>query len=121
MPAAPTGFAKAKAEAGHPKPETRSYGPPGEGNKIMENNQRGRGRPPGSLNKVNAELKALAQEYTGEALAVLVGILRDGSDTNKLVAVREILDRGHGKPTQSTDVTSLGERVGRLIYPGLDD
>ena len=62
--------------------------------------QQGKGRPKGSPNKVSLGLKALAREYTQEAVAKLVEILR-GSDnpTAVISAANSLLDRGYGKPS----------------------
>lgn len=63
------------------------------------------GRQKGTLNKATADVKLAAQAYTEEAIGVLAKIMRDSdSDAAKVAAVREILDRAHGKPKQSMDV-----------------
>ncbi len=66
----------------------------------------GAGRKIGSINKINSELREAARQHTQAALAALVDIM---SDENAPAAARvnaasAILDRGHGKPTQSVDV-----------------
>lgn len=75
----------------------------------MKNNQtksnrggkrEGAGRKAGVPNKVGADLRELAQQYTEEALEALVGVLREGGDAAKVAASRELLDRGHGKASQ---------------------
>ena len=71
------------------------------------------GRKPGVPNKVTRDIKALAQQYTAEAikgLAALAGLLGEGngkaeSEQARVAAVKELLDRGHGKAMQSMDVT----------------
>lgn len=65
--------------------------------------RKGAGRPPGALNKITKEVRELAQEYTGEAIEVIVKIMRDPEHSGQLAAARELLDRGHGKPTQPVD------------------
>lgn len=81
----------------------------------------------GSPNKATADIKALAQQYTGEAiraLARLAGLVDDGagkadSDQARISALKELLDRGHGKAAQSVEVsgemtfTDLADRVSR--------
>lgn len=60
----------------------------------------GAGRPAGVVNKATESIKALAREYTAEALEALVGVLRDSeSDTARVSAANAILDRGYGKPS----------------------
>ena len=67
---------------------------------------------PGGRPKLNTEakkaaydLKALAKEYTSEALAKIVAIMRsDAVPANTvLTAAIHVLDRGHGKPRETVD------------------
>lgn len=65
----------------------------------------GAGRPRGSLNKATADIRAAAQVYTDEALSQLATIMRGSdSDAARVAAIKELLDRGHGKPKQAIDV-----------------
>lgn len=66
---------------------------------------RGRGRPKGSPNKITADIKAAAQQYTDDALQTLAQIMKAGeSEAARVAAANSILDRGYGKPKQSLDV-----------------
>lgn len=79
------------------------------------------GRPKGAVNKVTAELKALAQVYTPEAVDALVAILRDGKNEQaRIAAARELLDRAHGKPAQMVqhDGVAMRALVVDLLQPG---
>ena len=58
-----------------------------------------KGRP-----KEYTELKALCREYTTEAVAALVEVLRTGQAREKVLAANALLDRGYGKPEQSVDL-----------------
>jgi hypothetical protein len=59
------------------------------------------GRQKGSLNKATADIKALARNYTEEAMAALIGIIRESeSDAAKVSAIKEVFDRGYGKAKQ---------------------
>lgn len=63
------------------------------------------GRAKGTPNKATADIKALAQEYTGEAMLALVDVFRNSeSDSAKVAAIKELFDRGFGKPKQSMDL-----------------
>ena len=63
------------------------------------------GRQPGSLNKVTADLKKLAVVHTEEALTTIVKLMKSGeSDTVRLSAAKELLDRAHGKAAQAVKV-----------------
>ena len=66
----------------------------------------GAGRKPGVQNKVTRELKGAAQVYTAEALEVLIKIARSGkSESARVAAAIAVLDRGHGRPKQQTELT----------------
>lgn len=59
------------------------------------------GRQKGSLNKATAEIKKIAGKYTREAVEILASIARKSdSDAARVAAVKELLDRGHGKASQ---------------------
>ena len=60
------------------------------------------GRRRGTPNKATAEIRGAAQQYTKEALEVLVQVARNGqSDAARVSAACALLDRGHGRPTQA--------------------
>ena len=71
--------------------------------RSLANLRRGGGRPKGVPNKVTAAVKALAQEHTAESVNFLVATMRDAKAPHavRMAAVREILDRGHGRPAQA--------------------
>ena len=72
------------------------------------------GRGKGTPNKATAEIREHAQQYTIEALEGLAQIARTSdSDAAKVAAWKAILDRGHGRPAQSHDVSG---QVGSPIY-----
>ncbi|MCY1285671.1 hypothetical protein D9M69_491140 [compost metagenome] len=60
------------------------------------------GRRKGTPNKATVDVKALAQQYSEEAVKSLVEIMRDGDAPHaaRVAAAKDILDRGHGKATQ---------------------
>lgn len=63
------------------------------------------GRQKGTPNKATADVKEAAQAYTTEAIEALAVIMRQSeSDAAKVAAIKEILDRGHGKAKQAVDV-----------------
>lgn len=67
---------------------------------------RGRGRPKGSLNKATAAVKEAAQAFTNDALSTLAEIMRSPEHpaAARVSAANALLDRGHGKPTQSVEM-----------------
>lgn len=67
----------------------------------------GAGRPAGSVNKATADIRDAAQEYTTDALQVLVGVMNSAEQpaAARVAAANAILDRGHGKPKQSVEAS----------------
>ena len=62
-------------------------------------------------NKATRDIKALAQVYTAKAieeLAKLAGMVegepKADSEQARIAALKELLDRGHGKATQAVDL-----------------
>lgn len=68
--------------------------------------RKGAGRKPGSLNKVTADIKAIAQPYGKDAVAVLFKIMNDdlAPHAARVSAADKLLDRGYGKARQSIDL-----------------
>lgn len=66
----------------------------------------GAGRPKGALNKATACVREAAQAFTTDALSVLAEIMREPEHpaAARVSAAQALLDRGHGKPTQSVDM-----------------
>jgi hypothetical protein len=59
----------------------------------------GSGRKRGVLNKCNAELRMLAQEYTEQAIETLCTLMtKSTNESVRLHAASALLDRGHGRP-----------------------
>jgi hypothetical protein len=67
----------------------------------------GSGRKKGVPNKVQLELRKVAQEYTQEALETLVAIAtdEDAPPAARVAAATAILDHGHGKLAQMIEET----------------
>ena len=61
----------------------------------------GAGRPPGALNRLTRPIRELAAEQGAASIARLIQ-LRDEAESEqvRLVAARELLDRGYGRPRQ---------------------
>lgn len=68
---------------------------------IIPPRKRGAGRPKGALNKSTRQIKQLAQGYGAEVIEGLIEIFRNENEPAnfRVMAGREILDRGYGKPT----------------------
>ena len=68
----------------------------------------GSGRKKGVPNKTTLQMRELAQKYAPDALEVLVGIMSFGaSETARIAAAREVLDRAHGKVAQPVEVADM--------------
>lgn len=82
------------------------------------------GRQTGTPNKVTSELREAAQAYCTEALEELARLAKHAkSETARVAACRELLDRGYGRATQG--IALAGEKdspvtviVRRFVYPG---
>jgi len=72
----------------------------------------GKGRPKGSVNKLTADIRALAQEHGPEAIHRLVEIMQTSeNDQASIAAAKELLDRAYGKskqPIEGTDGPPIG-------------
>jgi len=79
-------------------------------NSIRGGARTGAGRKKGSINKATADIREAAQQYTEQALTVLVEIAMNGeSEAARVAAANSILDRAHGKPRQAVDANLSGE------------
>jgi hypothetical protein len=68
------------------------------------------GRVTGTPNKATAEVRDLAQVYTKEALEKLAEVMRKGvSEQARVAAACALLDRGHGRPSQTIHATHRHE------------
>lgn len=62
------------------------------------------GRVAGTPNKATADIKALAQEYTKDALQELGRLaVKAESEAARVAAIKELLDRGYGKARQPVE------------------
>lgn len=61
----------------------------------------GSGRKKGTPNKATLEIKELARQHTAAAVKELARLATKAkSEAARVAAIRELLDRGYGKPTQ---------------------
>lgn len=82
---------------------------------------KGQSGNPGGRPKANHRLKELAQARTEEALNTLVEIMGDENAPHsaRVTAACAVLDRGHGKPMQMTEIT--GKDGEELFKPIVSD
>ena len=76
------------------------------------------GRKRGTLNRVTADVRVLAQKHTADAVNTLVAIMADTAHppAARVAAARELLDRGHGK---SKETLALENEVPLLVVDEL--
>lgn len=68
--------------------------------------RKGAGRKPGKLSEAKRQISEEAKELGAEALSVLAMLMRSAdSESVQMGAAQAILDRGYGKPTQSTELS----------------
>ena len=66
----------------------------------------GAGRPVGSVNKATAEVKAYCQEFGEDIISMLVQLAYYSIDPRvRIMAGKEILDRGYGRPPQGVELS----------------
>lgn len=64
------------------------------------------GRKAGTPNKATADIKALAQEYTKDAINELARLAgKAESEAARVAAIKELLDRGHGRAAQAVELS----------------
>ena len=72
------------------------------------------GNPSGRPRRHIGDLSREARRYAQLAVSTLVQICRKGMERNRLVAARELLDRGYGRPVQMIDATVLTKKLNEL-------
>jgi hypothetical protein len=86
-------------------------------NRGSKPGERRGGRVKGTPNKATAAIKEIAGQYTEQAVLTLVSVLAGGEGippAAQVAAAKELLDRAHGKPGQSVDLS------GEMSFKGLE-
>jgi hypothetical protein len=73
-----------------------------------------RANPGGRPRRAIGDLSREARRYAKLALDTLVKITKTGMERNQLVAARELLDRGYGRPLQAIDMITAGKKLSEL-------
>jgi hypothetical protein len=74
-------------------------------NKTHGGRRSGAGRRHGSKSRVSREVRDYAREFTLEAVKELARLaFHAESEQVRVAAIRELLDRGHGKATQQVEI-----------------
>jgi hypothetical protein len=77
------------------------------------------GNPGGRPRAHIGDLSREARKYAHLAVGTLVTICRKGLERNRLVAARELLDRGYGRPIQMVDALLLGKKMSDMTHEEL--
>jgi hypothetical protein len=72
------------------------------------------GNPGGRPRAHIGDLSREARRYASLAVGTLVKICRGGQERNRLVAARELLDRGYGRPVQMIDASLIQKKLTEL-------
>src|SRR5438270_14076716 len=72
------------------------------------------GNPGGRSRRHIGDLSREARRYASLAVSTSVKICRNGMERNRLVAARELLDRGYGRPIQMIDASILMKKLSEL-------
>jgi len=75
----------------------------------QKGNTLGAGRKVGSINKSTADVKALAGQHTAAAIEKLAEIAKTDNHVGQVAALKELLDRAVGKPSQAIEQKITGE------------
>jgi hypothetical protein len=76
------------------------------------------GRAKGTPNKATADIKALAQEHAPKAIAELARLVGAAeSEQARVAAIKELLDRGYGKPAQEMALTGKDGADLKISFP----
>ena len=83
----------------------------------------GKGRPPGIPNK-EIDIKGLARSHGPAGIAKLAelagfidGVPPARKQETQVAAIRELLDRGYGRPSQAHSLEGDGELLGVVLIP----
>lgn len=68
----------------------------------------GSGRKKGSKNKIQSDVKLLAQDHGPAAIGVLARIMKSGEhDTDRIAAAKEMLNRGYGRAVAQMNLAAF--------------
>jgi hypothetical protein len=82
----------------------------------------GKGRPKGVRNKATADVKALAGQYSEVAIKELARLATSAeSEAARVSAIKELLDRAHGRPTQAVEHSGVDGKAIKHVLELTDE
>ena len=83
--------------------------------------RKGQSGNPGGRPKVLGEVQELARQYAPKAIVELARLaLKAKSETARIAAIRELLDRGYGRPRQALEVSVPADNPLQLLLDEID-
>ena len=83
--------------------------------------RKGQSGNPGGRPKVLGEVQELARQYAPKAIVELARLaLKAKSETARIAAIRELLDRGYGRPRQAIEVSVPADNPLQLLLDEID-
>ena len=83
--------------------------------------RKGQSGNPGGRPKVLGEVQELARQYAPKAIVELARLaLKAKSETARIAAIRELLDRGYGRPQQAMEVSVPADNPLQLLLDEID-
>jgi hypothetical protein len=83
--------------------------------------RKGQSGNPGGRPKVLGEVQELARQYAPTVIVELARLaLRAKSETARIAAIRELLDRGYGRPRQVMEVSIPADNALQLLFDEID-
>ena len=83
--------------------------------------RKGQSGNPGGRPKVLGEVQELARQYAPKAIVELARLaLKAKNETVRIAAIRELLDRGYGRPRQAMEVSVPADNPLQLLLDEID-
>jgi hypothetical protein len=83
--------------------------------------RKGQSGNPGGRPKVLGEVQELARQYAPRAIVELARLaLKAKNETARIAAIRELLDRGYGRPRQVMEVSLPADNPLQLLLDEID-
>ena len=83
--------------------------------------RKGQSGNPGGRPKVLGELQELARQYARAVILELARLaLKAKNETARIAAIRELLDRGYGRPRQAMEVSIPADNPLQLLLDEID-